>query len=423
VKTSLWTPGNGLIDRVLPAGAFATTPRKGMELVNLAKLGIMPGLGGGRAHGTHVAGDVVTQTASGTDLNVVWRDFLDLLNAANSSRQALLRFLTFDVTNPTELVAQAGGGVDFERSTEFGEPVGARIQPTYFNLGYTFFWYDLAARYTWQYLADATDTMVNSVADAAVEAWLRLQVTEVLRTIFNNTNLGVNINQQAYVVYKFYNADGTVPPSYKTNTFDGTHTHYKTTGGAGANTNVLEATDLDVLVIDDFESHGYSISGGYRFVLMANKANSDTIRGFRSVVNGGTGRYDFLPAQGQPGQIMLQNQNIVGQVQAVPNTLDGLDVIGTYGPLIIVKDDYMPASHVLSFATGGSESLNNPVGFRQHAQTSLRGLRLVKGRNPDYPLIDSFWSVGFGTGIRQRGGGIVLQLASGTSYTPPTEYA
>jgi hypothetical protein len=411
----IWTPTAGRYDTIY-MGPRASTPKRGMDLVDLAALGILPGVRGGR-QGFHVAADVVTQTADGRDLNAIWTDFMALLNEVNQQRQSLVSFLSFPVSQPTEMVAQPGDGVDFEEASEFGQPVGARVAPSYFTFGYTFKWYDLAARYTWQYLADATAQMVDSVANAAVEAYYRLLMNQVLRTVFNPTNLTANINQQAYNVYKFYNADGTVPPTYKTNTFNGTHTHYKTTGAA-----TLDATDLDTLVLDDLKSHGYDQENGYRLVTMVHSAVGNTIRGFRSTANGGTGRYDFIPAQGQPGQIMDLTTQVVG-VNRAPANLDGLTVIGTYGPLIIVEEDYMPSTHVLTFATGGRENLLNPVGIREHAQTNLRGLRLVKGRNPDYPLIDSFWAVGFGTGIRHRGGGVVLEITADPTYDPPAAYA
>jgi len=413
-----WTP-----DMTISA-PVASTPKRGMELVNWRELGILQSvMGAAGRQGTHVAADVVTQTADGTDLNVIWRDFMDLLNAANGSRQAVINFLTYGVTSPFEYVAQPGQGVDFEEASEFGEPVGARIQPTYFNLGYGFKWYDLAARYTWQYLADATDDMVNSVANAAVEAYYRKLLFEVLKTAFNPTNLVATIRGNAYNVFKFYNADGTVAPTYKNNTFAGSHTHYKTTGSSA-----LEAQDLDTMVIDDFASHGYDQISGYRLVVMANTVVGNTIRNFRSAVNtnqavgGNYGRYDFIPAQGQPGQIIPATTQVIGATQ-VSNTLEGLNVIGSYGPLLIVQDDWFPTTHVLAFATGGPNNLQNPVGLREHANTNLRGLRLVKGRNADYPLIDSFWAAGFGTGIRQRGAGIALELTANGSYTVPTVYA
>lgn len=413
IRPRLWKP-QGPQD-VIPITP-ATTPKKGMELVNLRELGFLPWVAGGAPRtGTHVAADVVTRTADGQDLNDIWDRFMELLNVVNSDRQSLISFLTFPVGTPTELVAQPGEGVDFEEASEFGEPVGQRIAPTYFSMGYTFKWYDLAARYTWQYLADATAAMVNSVANASVEAYWRKLLTQVFRTIFNATNLTATINGNAYNVYKFYNNDGTVPPPYKQNTFLGTHNHYKTSGAA-----TVAPDDLDVLIIDDFASHGYDQFNGYRLVLMVHSTIANTIRGFRAGT--ASARYDFIPAQGQPGQIMALNQQVVGQTQ-VPSTLDGLKVIGNYGPLLVVEDDWLPSTHMFAFATGGKDNLLNPVGLREHAQTNLRGLRLVKGRNPDYPLIDSFWACGFGTGVRQRGGGIVIELTTDATYDPPAAYA
>lgn len=412
-KRSMWTP-----DLVYPAPYMR--PIRGMEKVDLLALGILPGAAGGRQHGTHTAGDVVTQTADGRDLNQVWLDFMELLNAVNETRVPLINFLTFPVSQPVELVAQPGDGVDFEEASEFGEPVGSRVVPTYFNMAYTFKWYDLAARYTWQYLADATSAMVDSVANAAVEAYRRKQLFEVLKTVFNPNNLNANINQQAYTVYKFYNGlDGVVPPPYKTNTFDSSHTHYKST-----NATTLDSQDIEVLILDDLASHGYTMELGYQIVVMVNRAQGDVIRTWRANqanANGAVAKYDFIPALGQPGQIMLVNQQVVGQAQPAA-TLNGLNVIGAYGPALIVQDDWMPSTHVFGFATGGESALTNPVGLREHAQASLRGLRLVKGRNADYPLIDSFWATGFGTGIRHRGGGVVLEVASGTTYDPPPAY-
>ena len=410
-KSKLWTP-----DRVFPAIPLSA-PRRGLERVNLAELGFLPGVhGGAQLHGTNVQADVVTQTADGRDLNVVWQDMLRLLNAVNAERQSLIRFLTFSVQNPVELVAQIGDGVDFEEASEFGEPVGARMTPSYFNMGYTFKWYDLAGRYTWQYLADATQTMIDSVANASVEAYWRKVLFEVLKTVFNATNLSATINGTAYNVYKFYNNDGTVPPAYKTNTFLSTHQHYRTTGAG-----TLVAGDLDEM-LSDFASHGYSQENGYRTVIMVHKTQGDVIRTFRSTANGGTGTYDFLPSQGQPGALINTTQMIVGQSQ-VANTLEGLNVIGSYGPALIVQDDWLPSTHVFGFNTGGADSLSNPVGIREHPNQGLRGLRLVKGRNADYPLIDSFWNFGFGTGVRHRGAGMVMEVTADATYDPPAVYA
>lgn len=417
---TLWTPGTGY--DTVSYGSFATMPKRGMETVNLRELGILPGVvGGAPRQGTHVAADIVTQTADGRDLNDVWRDFIALLNSVNAQRQGIINFLTFPVSNPLEMVPQAGDGVDFEESSEFGEPVGARVAPTYFNMAYGFKWYDLAARYTWQYLADATQQMVDSVANAAVEAYWRRQLLDLFRTVFNPANLQATINQQPYNVYKFYNNDGTVPPKYKNNAFDGTHTHYRTSGAA-----TLTAPNLDS-ILDDFASHGYGLEGGYRTVIMVNTSEANVVRNFRNFTSaaqaygGNYGRFDFIAAQGQPGQLLDVTQQLIGGSRA-PASLNGLTVIGTYGPAIIVQEDWMPVKYVFAFVTGGSESLSNPVGLREHANAGLRGLRLVKGRNADYPLIDSFWAAGFGFGIRHRGAGMLMQVTANPAYATPAEY-
>lgn len=413
---SLWSPSKGL-DTILPAGAYSAQPQFGMEKVDLRSLGILPGIAGGApAHGYHTAGDVITQTTDGRDLNGIWRDYVDLINEYNQERETLLDFLTFRVTEPVETIASPGSGVDFEEASEFGVPVGARITPAYWSLSYSFKWYDLAARYTWQYLAEATSQMVDSVANAALEADARLRLQKVLRAVFNPTNETASINGNAYNVYRFYNNDGTVPPAYRTNTFLGTHTHY-----IGSNGATVDFGDIDEQ-ITHLAHHGYSKLNGYQIITMVNKAQGDVIRTFRSVQNGGSATYDFIPSVGSPGVFMPQTTVLFG-AQAPANSYKGLDVLGAYGDTLIVQNDWIPAGYVFSFATGGANNLGNPVGFREHAQASLRGLRLVKGRTPNYPLIDSYWVRGFGTGIRHRGAGVVTQIVASTTYTPPAEFA
>lgn len=413
---SSWSPSVGL-DTVMPAGAFNARTIKGMEKVDLQSLGILPGIAGGAPlHGTHAVGDIVTQTADGQDLNQIWNDYIDLLNQYNTERDNLIDLLTYSVNTPTERIALPGSGVDFEEASEFGEPVGSRIQPNYWTLGFPFKWYDLSARYTWMYLADATQAMVDDVANASLEAHGRLRLAKVLKAIFNPTNEATTINGNPYTVYRFYNNDGTTPPDYRTNTFASTHTHYFGTNGA-----TIDAGDLEDHQ-DHLNHHGYTRLNGYQQITMVNKVQGDTVRTFRSVANGGTGKYDFIPAQGSPGQLINTTQQMIGASPPAA-TYKGLDVIGSYGDALIVQSDWMPAGYIFSFATGGKDNLQNPVGYREHANAGLRGLRLVKGKTPDYPLIDAFWATGFGCGVRNRGAGVVSQVVASTTYTVPAVYA
>ena len=374
------------------------------------------------AQGYNAHADVLTRTADGRDLNQLWTDYQQMLAEYNSQRQTMVDFLVTPVTNPTEIIAQPGQGGEFEEASEYGVPKGIRASVDHYTMGFPFKWYDLAARFTWQFLADATTQQVDAIQAAAIEADSRLVFNSVMRRLFNNQNSYASINGQAYNVYAFYNGDGTTPPPYRTNTFTGSHTHYITTGTA-----VVEAQDLDDL-IGLVTEHGYTPTQGYRVVVMVNKAEAQTIRAFRSAAsNDGVrdathGDWDFIPSQGTPAMYLEDRVTLLGGPQ-VSNNLNGLNVIGSYGDVLIVQDDYVPAGYLVCFATGGPQNLQNPIGMRQHPNAALQGMRLVKGPNPDYPLIDSYYVRGFGLGIRHRGAGAVLQVTTNETYSPPTTYA
>lgn len=363
------------------------------------------------AKGYNASADVLTQTADGRDLNGIWDEFQQTVAIQNAQRQRFVDLLTFPVTNVIEDVPQFGTE-DFEEASEYGVPKGIRPDASVLSLGYTFKWYDIANRFTWQFLSEATASRVEAVHQQVLDADNRLLFKEIMRTLFRSTNRTANIKGQNYNVYTFWNGDGTVPPDYKANTFDGTHTHFRTTGDA-----TIASVDLDE-VIDDFKSHGYSAENGTTMFSLVNVTEANVIRSFRAYVGH---RYDFIPAQGQPGLIIPAQDQLLGAGQAAA-TFRGMNVIGSYGPLLIIEEDYVPPAYVVSLVSGGEANIQNPIGLREHANAGLRGLRLVKGRDSDYPLIDSYYVRGFGTGVRQRGAGMVQQVTANASYAAPAQY-
>jgi hypothetical protein len=363
------------------------------------------------AKGYNAQADVLTQTADGRDLNDIWTEFQQTVAIQNAERQRMIDLLTFPVTQVIEDVSQFGSE-DFEEASEYGVPKGVRPDSDTLSLGYTFKWYDIASRFTWQFLSEATAQRVEAVHQQILDADNRLLFKEVMRTLFRKDNRTANIKGQNFNVYTFWNGDGTVPPAYKANTFDGTHTHFRTTGAA-----TVTSGDLDE-VIDDFKSHGYSAENGTTMFSMVNVTEANTIRGFR-VATGA--RYDFIPATGQPGLILPQDNSLLGG--QVASTFRGMNVIGSYGPLLIIEEDYVPPAYIVNLVSGGPSNIQNPIGLREHANAGLRGLRLVKGRDVDYPLIDSYYVRGFGTGVRQRGAGLVMQVTASATYTAPAVYA
>lgn len=416
VKNRLYAP-----EFVLPALASSAVAKRGMERVDLKSLGIVTGIAGG-SRGINSAGDVLTETADGVGLNDLWNTYQDMLAAFNRQRDPLFNFLTWRTTKSREDLIGAGTQVDFEEASDYGEPVGVRPDaPPTSSFGYTFKWYDLAARFTWQFLADADSQQVDTIANLAGEAANRLQFTMMMRTLFNTAR---RVNKEGQTVYPFYaGAAGDQPPPVGTTTFADAHNHFVTTNSATLTPSHLEA--LQTLV----REHGYTRTKGYSLVLLINEAQEGTIRQFRSIANG-TGvvdathaTYDFVPAQGTPSLLLPTDVRLdENGVVRPPSSIGGLDVIGGYGEMIIAKSEFIPAGYMVLFATGGPDNVTNPVAIREHPKQSLRGLRLVKGRDADYPLIDSFYNIGFGTGVRFRGAGAVMQIVASATYTPPSQY-
>ena len=365
--------------------------------------------GGDRKQGFNAAGDIITQTTDGFDLNTIWTEFQAAVAEINATRQTIIDLLTFPVQALIERVPQISSA-RFEVASEYGEPRGIRPGGAYFNLGYDFEWYDLAARFTWKFLAEATASQVEAINSMALDADNRLVFEGVMKALYNKDNRTADINGQMVPVYALYNGDGTVPPAYKSNTFAGTHSHYLTSGAA-----TVQSEDLDDLY-EHVRHHGYSAENGVNHIVAVNPAEGRVIRTFR-VASGAT--YDFIPAVGEPAAWIDAQQTLVGGTQPGAQYA-GLNVIGRYGHMLIVEDDLFPIKYLALIGTGGRGNLNNPVGLREHANTALRGLRLVKGPVADYPLIDSFYQRGFGTGIRQRGGSVVMQVTANPAYTNPT---
>ena len=364
----------------------------------------------GFEEGYNERGDVITETTDGFSLNRMWDEFQRTIRMWNSQRDALTNLLTFNVTTLIEGVRYPIEQ-DFEEASEYGEPKGIRLGPS-FRMGYDFKWWDLAIRYTWMFLAEATQAQLQALNNTALEADNRLMFTRVMRQVFNSTTKVADIDGESVNVYPFYNGDTMVPPKWKNTVHTTGHNHYLESGAA-----VVDSADLDDMQ-NHLTHHGYTSIRGYRLVILVNPQEGETIRAFAREDGD---KYDFLPSSNVGGGLYVPpNGGIIGAPPLA--NLPGLLSIGTYGQFTVVEEDYIPAGYMFAFATGGELNIGNPVGIRQHEQSSLQGLRLVKGRDNDYPLIDSFYLHGMGTGVRHRGAGVVMEIGSGGTYTIPGDY-
>jgi hypothetical protein len=364
----------------------------------------------GAEQGFNERADLLVAAADGTDLNEMWAEIQQTLAIRNSQRNRLIDYLTYNVTEIVDTVS-VPSTADFEQASEYGQPVGIFGGKSY-NRGYDFQFYDLAVRYTWLYIAEASRAQLESLNNMALEADNRLLFNRVMKTLFNPVNgVGQADSNIPVNVYRFYNADGEVPPAYKNNTFAGSHSHYLTSGA-----NTVTSAALDTLE-DDMIAHGYGQQSGTKLVLWVNRQEFKVIKSFR--VTGGAS-YDFIPSENIGGGTYLPtNGGVVGR----PNGGALPGEVGTYGPFHIVTEEYIPPGYIVLIAAGGPDSLTNPIGIRQHRNPTFRGLKLIPGQRSQYPLIDSFYQRGFGTGVRQRGAGLIMQITTSGTYTVPSAYA
>ena len=367
-------------------------------------------IGSAESVGFNERADVVT-AADGIDLNDFWDEVQRTIQLRNAQKNRLIDLLTVRVVDPISEV-QVPSQASFERASEFGQPVGIRGTATRLWRGYDFDFYDLAIRYTWMYIAEAGLADLRNLNNLALEADTTLLFNKVMNTLFNPINAaGINNNNEPVTVYRFYNADGEVPPDYKLQTFNSSHTHYLVSGGA-----TLVSANLTTLATAVGE-HGYTLQNGYKLVLWANKQETAVIKTLK--VSTGA-EYDFVPNPNYYGGAVWVPDNgryVGGPTGAVPGE------IGTYGPFHVVEEPYIPAGYLAAIATGGPDNVQNPIGLREHKNPAYRGLKIIPGQRSQYPLLDSFYRRGFGTGIRQRGAGAIMQVKASGSYAVPTQYA
>lgn len=369
-----------------------------------------------QGRGYHTEGDLVSVTADGIDLNAMWSEFQMVMELHNARRAGLVGLMTYPVTNLIEQVPQVGES-EFELASEFGVPQSHRVNPDYFTMGFGFEDYDLATRFTWKFLRDADARQVEAIHQSVLNADNRLIFRKVMEAIFDNRTRETDIRNQPYKVYPLYNGDGTAPPTYKNKTFLPTHSHYLASGAAQVDSGDLED------MYEHIAEHGYTFENGTTFIALMNKAQIKEIRKFRQGQvnnNGAVANYDFIPSANQPALIVPNEEGLLGDKP--PSVWMGMQVAGSYAGILIIEESYIPEGYMFLFGTGGEGDLQNLVGLREHANPAYRGLRLLPGNQQSYPLIDSYYSRGFGTGIRQRAGGVVMKLTADGEYTIPEQY-
>jgi hypothetical protein len=368
------------------------------------------------AKGYNARADILTRTVDNVDFNAIWDEFSALLDEWNATRNTMINLLT--VPSPTVITEVAMPGVErFEEATEFGVPVGIRPGQAHTQRALPFKFYDLATRFTYQYLLKAPSAQIRALTNMALEADNALQFELVMKALFNNVNRTATIDGTPYTVAALYNADGAVPPTVRGTTFDGTHQHYLASGAA-----TLDPQDILDLA-RTVEHHGFTEQAGFNIVIFVNPDVEDTIASWRRGVvanNSVTSLWDFVPPSGT-GFFLPIGWDLASGSQ--PGTQwGGMDVVGKYSRYLIVKENQIPSGYMVAAASRGQSSELNVIGIREHENPQARGLILKPGNNANYPLVESYYIRGLGAGVFQRGAAAIMKITAG-SYSIPSVYA
>ncbi|WP_072809939.1 hypothetical protein [Rhodococcus zopfii] len=362
------------------------------------------------AQGYSTVGDVHT-TKDGKDWGTIWSEFQTTLELLNTNRSAVVNLFTENTTRAQDDTEQATGGADFEEASEFGVPKSTRVSPSLLEVGYPLRWYDIRKSWTRMYLAQVEAGQLETLHASVLEGDNRLIFQHVMGALMTKTGpLTRPVNEYNVPVYSLWDGEAdSTPPSYAGKSFAPGHNHYATTSGA------FEAVDLDYLIRNVTE-HGYGADFGSQIVILAHPDDADIITTFRAgqvAADGGKAANDFIPAANAPA--FLSNEAIIGD--RAPASYEGLKVLGSYGEAYVVTNHFVPSGYVTAIASGAQSA---PLGFREHTQPGLRGLQLFPGSDNAYPLIESYYSRGFGVGVKRRGAAAVLQITEAAEYTSPS---
>ncbi|MDQ1202714.1 hypothetical protein [Rhodococcus sp. SORGH_AS_0303] len=365
------------------------------------------------------AGDaLVSRTADGVPINQLWDESAAVVSVLNEKRTKLSSLVSYSTTSIADPIVQSPKGVDFEKASEYGVPVASKTKLEPLLMGYDFNDYDTAARFTWRFLRDATAEHVRAHIGEIIEADNRKVTGTVLRRLFDNTQ---GSNEFQHPVRPLYTGkDGLAPPPYMGQVFPQQTSHMLSTGAP-----VLDSRDLEH-AIKSVSEKGYGVTQGSQLLILCHPNELDQISTFRRGVpsrprlSGESEdifpKFDFIQSATAPAY--LTDENVIGKI--APGEYGGLPVAGSYGPAWVISDVLIPMGYVAIVATGGPNSSMNPVAFRQHANPDYQGLRIIPGGDSRYPLVDSYFARGFGTGVRHRGAAFVLQVHTDLTYTPPT---
>lgn len=244
--------------------------------------------------------------------------------------------------------------------------------------------YGTGYAYTFEFMKDAKASDVEDLQAKMFKVDRNTIKSTIMKAVMNDPGNTLGATQGALWNQYFETYEGiTTPPNYKSNTFASSHTHYAFSGAT-------------TIALDDFtaaEAHIREHGGEGTLVAFINSAQRKQVQDLAGWTTSGT----------------ISN----------PIT-DIISTTGNFTQLLgwtIVIDDTIPAGFIF-FAMYDDLNLGKLARFHEPNNPSFRGLQIIPGPNPNYPLIGAYYFRFMGVKVFNRGNAVAMKL-HGSAYSNP----
>lgn len=226
---------------------------------------------------------------------------------------------------------------------------------------------------------------------------------EMLKALLNNTqDTFVDERKGSLLIEPLANGDSVVYPPILGAEDGATEDHYLETGYTVAN--ISDTNNPLITGRDELEEHFGSGAAGENIVALCSKDVSDKI--VATLTN-----FTEIPDQfirlGVNADIPVRLPSVPGKVR------------GRHSGVWVAEWRWLPATYMIFLHLDEEQPLMERV---DESGTGLpTGLTLV-ANDEIYPLSKSTWRWRFGLGVANRLNGVVMEVASGGTYTVPTGY-
>jgi hypothetical protein len=322
-------------------------------------------------------------TTDGIDLNeILYGTVLPIIDLYNAEEVLDLRALLTVDGDESYFKFDASGKWKFQKLAEGEKPASRKKE--YGKKQKDTEKYGLDVDYTFDWLMSdmSSSSEIASLASKALDRDRALQTAIILETALQSSTDGWWNGA--------YTADEkiTTPPTWGTNVFTGTHTHYVASGST-----TLSLTDITAAkqLVKEQGFNGRMI--GF--------ANSDFMQKVEDLAG--------FNIAGNANQLLIQSP-ITDRV-----AMDGF--AGRMLGVDWIETEWMPDDYFMII--GSRAGQDKPIRFIQKKNPSAHGLLLMPGSyDPKYPIIDATYIHWLAAQVLWRGAGVVYQLAA--SFSDPT---